>query len=165
MCRLFFKSLIATLVLVSCAPQHGPYGSSNQINKQQIGAIAGALGGGFLGKNVGKGKGKTLGTIAGALGGAFIGSQLGQSLDRADRGYFENITQASLEQTPAGTTSRWINPDTGNSGTVTPTRTYESSKGKYCREFTQTIEVGGERQEAYGTACRQGDGTWRVVNN
>lgn len=158
-----FLNLVALLfILASCAPQHGPGGSG--VNKQQIGAVAGALGGGYLGSNVGKGKGRTLATIAGALGGAYLGGQLGASLDKADRAYYQNTTQSALEQTPAGTTSRWINPDTGNSGTVTPTRTYESSSGNYCREFTQTIVIGGEKQEAYGTACRQGDGTWRVVN-
>ena len=33
----------------------------------------------------------------------------------------------------------------------------------YCREFTQTIHVNGVPQKAYGTSCRQPDGTWRVV--
>jgi hypothetical protein len=32
-----------------------------------------------------------------------------------------------------------------------------------CREFQQTITVGGQTQEAYGTACRQSDGSWKIV--
>ena len=36
--------------------------------------------------------------------------------------------------------------------------------GAYCRDFTQTITVDGEFEEAHGTACRQSDGTWRIVN-
>ena len=33
-----------------------------------------------------------------------------------------------------------------------------------CREFQQTITIGGQPQRAYGTACRQADGTWRIVH-
>ncbi|MDB5406806.1 MAG: hypothetical protein JWL84_1718 [Rhodospirillales bacterium] len=32
-----------------------------------------------------------------------------------------------------------------------------------CREFQQTITVGGKPQKAYGTSCQQPDGTWKVV--
>jgi hypothetical protein len=32
-----------------------------------------------------------------------------------------------------------------------------------CREFQQTITVGGETQEAYGTTCQQPDGRWKVM--
>jgi hypothetical protein len=31
-----------------------------------------------------------------------------------------------------------------------------------CREFRQTITIGGEAKEAWGTTCRQADGTWKV---
>lgn len=32
-----------------------------------------------------------------------------------------------------------------------------------CREFAQTITVGGQPVQAVGTACRQPDGTWRIM--
>ena len=32
-----------------------------------------------------------------------------------------------------------------------------------CREFQQTIVVNGEQQQGYGKACRQPDGTWKIV--
>ena len=34
----------------------------------------------------------------------------------------------------------------------------------YCREFTTTIVIDGAPQQAYGTACRHADGTWKLVN-
>jgi surface antigen len=74
----------------------------------------------------------------------------------------ERTTQASLEHTQTGTTSTWNNPDTGHRGTVTPVDTYRRDDGIYCREFQQTVVVAGEQQQAYGTACRQPDGTWKV---
>ena len=50
-------------------------------------------------------------------------------------------------------------------GTYTPVKTYQTDNGQYCREFQQTITVGGQTESAYGTACRQPDGSWQIVNN
>lgn len=41
--------------------------------------------------------------------------------------------------------------------------TYTDESGQTCREYQSTIMVGGRKQHAYGTACLQPDGTWRVV--
>ena len=68
----------------------------------------------------------------------------------------------AFEQNQTGQTSVWNNPNSGNSGTVTPTKTYQLATGQYCREYTQTILIGGEQHQTYGTACRQADGTWKV---
>jgi surface antigen len=46
---------------------------------------------------------------------------------------------------------------------LTPTRTLGTSYGGYCREFQQTVRVGGRSRQAYGTACREPDGSWRIV--
>lgn len=32
-----------------------------------------------------------------------------------------------------------------------------------CREYQSTIQVNGQPQQSYGTACLQPDGTWRIV--
>ncbi len=34
----------------------------------------------------------------------------------------------------------------------------------YCREYTTTTVIDGTEQKSHGTACRQVDGTWRIVN-
>ena len=45
-----------------------------------------------------------------------------------------------------------------------PPETYvDNDSGSYCREYSQAIRVNGQPQEAYGTACLQPDGSWRVV--
>jgi surface antigen len=31
-----------------------------------------------------------------------------------------------------------------------------------CREFTQTVMIGGQPRQATGEACPQPDGTWRI---
>lgn len=50
------------------------------------------------------------------------------------------------------------------SGYVEATRQGTSSKGLQCREYQHSITVGGETEEAYGTACLQPDGSWKVLN-
>ena len=35
--------------------------------------------------------------------------------------------------------------------------------GTYCREYQQTVEIGGQRQNSYGTACQQPDGSWKIL--
>lgn len=46
------------------------------------------------------------------------------------------------------------------------TRTAPSTSGEAgpCREFQTHIIIDGKSEPAHGTACRQPDGTWRVVN-
>jgi len=33
-----------------------------------------------------------------------------------------------------------------------------------CREFQVRANVGGRDEEVYGTACREADGSWRVID-
>ena len=133
--------------------------------KESVGTLLGAAVGGLAGAQVGKGRGQLVATAAGTLLGAFIGKEIGKSLDRADRVALQQTTQQSLETAPVGTTSSWQNPDSGNSGTVTPANTFQNSDGTYCREFSQTVTVGGRTEEGYGTACRQPDGSWKIISS
>ncbi len=68
----------------------------------------------------------------------------------------------AFENARTGEASTWRNPDSGNSGSITPTRTYQAPSGGYCREYQQDIIVGGETHKSYGTACRQPDGSWKI---
>lgn len=147
----------AALVLAGCAANSGP--------KQTAGTLIGAAGGGLAGAQIGRGKGQLAAVAVGALLGAFIGNEVGQSLDRADRLYAQRNAQRTLEHAPTGQTSTWVNPDSGNSGSVTPTTTYRSPDGRYCREYQTTVVVGGRESQGYGTACRQPDGSWQIANN
>ena len=147
--------VLAALLVGACANGPGP--------KQTVGTVGGAVLGGLGGSQIGKGSGKLWATGAGADLGALVGSEVGRSLDRADRQYVASTTQDTLEYAPSGQTSQWRNPDSGNRGTVTPTRTYRVDDGRYCREFQQTVIIGRQAERAYGTACRQPDGSWEVV--
>lgn len=147
--------LLAGTMLAACTNGPGP--------KEGVGTVLGAATGAVLGAQVGKGTGQLAAVAAGTLLGAFLGSEAGKSLDRADIAYAERTHQRTLENNPSGTTSTWTNPDSGHSGTITPVKTYQRPTGAYCREYQTTVTVGGKTEEAYGTACRQPDGTWKIV--
>jgi surface antigen len=66
---------------------------------------------------------------------------------------------------PLGEKIIWNNPNNNHSGSIIPVRDGYSESGRYCREFYQTVSIGGRTEDAYGIACRQADGTWRIVNN
>lgn len=130
--------------------------------KQDIGTLGGAVAGGVLGSQIGHGSGKLWATGAGAVLGALVGSEIGKSLDNADKAEMASAN-AKANAAPLGQTITWNNPNTGNSGTVVPIRDGTTQSGAYCREYQQTVTVGGQTQNAYGTACRGADGQWRIV--
>ena len=136
--------------------------ATNSGPKQSSGTFLGAGLGALAGSQIGSGRGKLAAVAVGTLLGAGLGNSIGQSLDRADRLYMKHASSSALELSPTGQTSTWVNPDSGNSGTVTPTRTYQSQK-RYCREFQQSVTVGSRTQQAYGVACRQADGSWEIT--
>ncbi len=147
-------TLIA-LITAACA-QNGQYGT-----KQTVGALGGAAAGGLLGAQMGKGSGKLAMTAAGVLIGALIGSEIGRSMDEVDRMKAEQAYNQAATA-PIGQTIAWDNPNTGNSGTVGAVREGTKSSGEYCREFQQTVVIGGRQEDAYGTACRRPDGSWEI---
>jgi len=154
--RTFKWLAVASLALVLAGCQSAP-------TKEDIGTVLGSIGGAVIGAQFGGGSGRLVGTAVGTLAGAFLGREIGRSLDAADKEQVQRATQAA-ESAPVGQQIVWSNPESGNSGSVTPTREGQDAVGNTCREYRSTVNVGGKNEEAYGTACRQPDGTWKIVN-
>jgi surface antigen len=152
------KLMLIALMVLGCASSGGSGGQQNE--KAIIGGLGGAAAGGLIAAAF---HGGPAGVIGGILAGGLIGGAIGDRMDAADRREAQQTTQQALEKTPSGTAVAWHNPDSGHSGTVTPVRTFQKSSGQYCREYQQTVSIGGEEQQAYGTACRQPDGSWKIV--
>ncbi len=152
--RIGAAGLVVALAAVLVGGCTGPH--------QATGGVGGAATGGLIGGALAGPRG----LIAGALLGGLFGSAVGSALDQRDRELAEAQAAWSLEHAPPGETSSWVNPESGHRGTITPLGPPEPASGpqlgEYCREFQQTVIVGGEEQEAYGTACRQPDGSWQI---
>ena len=127
-------------------------------SQQHSGTVIGGVLGGALGSQIGHGSGRAAATVIGTLIGATIGGNVGRSMDQTDR----LKTAQALETVRTGRSSTWRNPDTGAEYTVTPTRTRQATEGP-CREYTVDATVAGRSDRVYGQACRQKDGSWRVV--
>jgi surface antigen len=158
--KLIFKFIVMILACSMLQACSGPGG----MNKQGSGTLIGGLAGGLVGSRFGKGGGNIAAAAGGALLGAFLGNQIGAGMDEQDKQLAALSSQRALEAAPTGNSVEWRNPDNGHYGTVTPSKTYRDSTGKYCREYTQKIVIDGKQQSAHGTACREPDGTWQVVN-
>jgi surface antigen len=148
-------TLAVALVLAGCSPDAGPRESS--------GAVIGGVTGGVLGNIVGAGAGgagRVATTAFGAALGAIVGGQIGRSMDEQDRQYAYETANLSLRENRV---QYWNNPDNGHRGEFRPRRSYLRD-GRWCRDFTHTIWVGGEPDYVEGTACQRPDGSWHVVS-
>lgn len=147
--KILILLVIMSFALISC-----------EGHRTAVGGVGGAAAGGFLGHALGGG---TAGIIGGAIAGGLIGGAIGDRMDAADRRESERAAQRAFETAPSGQATAWNNPDSGNRGSITPTRTFQTNNGQYCREFQQTVVIGGQEEQAHGTACREPNGSWRIV--
>jgi len=154
MIRKIIAGMLPALMLVGAIP----LSSCETTSHAEQGEVIGGILGGVLGSQVGEGHGKTAAIIVGSIAGAMIGRHVGETMDDNDR----MQTAMALNDSRTGETTTWVNPDTGNRYTVTPTGTFERSEGP-CREFRLDAKVGDQpNQEVYGTACLQPDGSWLI---
>jgi surface antigen len=152
--KIIATGLASMLLLSACQTTGG--------DKQVGGTLLGAGLGALAGSQIGSGRGKLVAVALGSLGGAFLGQSVGRSLDRADRLAMARA-QDTAASAPIGTPVRWHNPDSGHYGVVTPVREgRQETTGAYCREYQKSVTIGNKTQNAYGTACRQPDGSWKI---
>jgi len=95
------------------------------------------------------------------------GSKDGWTAACGAAGYFASTAfvkrhNTALEGNRVGQTTSWNDPD-GKRHSVTPVRTYYQGEVP-CRDFRQTVEIDGQTEIMQGKACRQSDGSWRLVS-
>jgi len=154
------KQILLSILLVAMMSACASLPGTNQTQ----GTVAGGALGALIGSTVGDGRGQVWATAVGAVGGALVGSNIGKRLDSRDHQVMRKATYSALEKTKSDTKTTWRNPDSGNSGSVVPTNTVEMADGSFCREYTSMVEVGGKSETAYGRACRQVDGSWKIAS-
>ena len=138
------------------------------MDKQTGGAIIGGIAGGLIGSKLGKGRGRKVATFTGALLGVLAGSAIGAQLDERDRLLMSRSTQKTLERGKTNVASKWVNPDTGNRGTITPRRTYRVQEGlrppAIAASSSRPSPWAERRNRPMAAPVRQPDGSWRIVN-
>ena len=154
-------ALLVISLFTACAQMQSAEQGIENNPKAVLGSLGGAAAGGLLAAALG-GKGGVV--VASALAGALIGGYVGHRLDAKDKQMAAQAATLAFEQNRSGQPSVWTNPDSGNHGSVTPTHTYQLATGQYCREYTQDVWIGSEKQQTSGTACRQADGSWQIQN-
>jgi len=100
-----------------------------------------------------------------ALADGSAGPAVDLSLDAVDQRQISRATQTALETALPNQPLAWQNLDNGHSGTVVSGPYYQTASGQFCREFRQTVTIGGATQQSHGKACRRWDGTWQIVND
>jgi surface antigen len=162
--KLLSLAVIASM-LAACTEADGSPGRGvmhgGALSKSDIGTAAGVIGGGVIGSTIGSGAGQVAATIGGALLGGILGDAIGSNMDDNDRDTYDRASQNAME---TGRSKSWKNSRSGNYGTIHPRKRYRNDEGQYCREYTQTITVDGQKHSGHGTACREEDGTWRIVD-
>jgi len=148
--------VVVAVGMMSCATAQKTY---QENPKAVLGAVLGAGAGAAIAAIAG---GNPAAIVASAIGGGLLGGYVGKKLDDRDKRMAAEAAARAFEHGHTGQSTTWTNPDSGNSGSITPTKTYQIAGGQYCRRYTQEISIGGESHETFGTACRRADGTWEV---
>jgi surface antigen len=143
-------AIVASLQLAGCA------------NNEQGGTAIGAIAGGLVGNQFGKGSGKVATTLAGAVVGGIVGNDIGRSLDARDRELARRAEYEAWESGPPREPVRWRNPDNGRYGEIMVEDYYYRGPSR-CRDFVHRVWIDGRPQQMRGTACRNPDGTWTQV--
>lgn len=98
------------------------------------------------------------------MGGGLINSQVGSGIDRGLKMQALEAEYRALETGQTGEAFAWGNGNTGTSGTVVAAQPYRVGS-QNCRQYTETINSGaGGEKTARGTACRNDDGSWTLLN-
>lgn len=129
-------------------------------NREVLGRLAGGAIGGLAGAQIGDGRGRLAAVAAGTLIGVLLGGEVGRTMDRADA----LCADQAFEHAPDGQAITWSSEDGRERYQIVPQDTIHGGDGRYCREYTARSTVGGRLVTTYGTACRQSDGAWKLVN-
>ena len=146
--KILLLPVFISLSLVSC---------SGETPNQDVGTIVGSIAGGIIGSQIGDGEGRVAATAIGATVGGILGSNVGASMDELNR---MKMSKA-LEETKTNHSRSWVDPDTNAKYTIKPTKTIDINN-KVCRNFTMSVVIDGKLETAFGVACRDDKGIWKI---
>ncbi len=140
--------IISVLFLASCA--NSPY------SKGQQGVAGGAAAGALIGQMIGH---NTEATLIGMAVGTMLGYIVGNEMDKYDRQELNHVYERGV----SGTSTAWINPDSGNRYSVTPEPAFANPQTEQpCRKAEIRAIIDGKEEVTYTTACRDANGQWQL---
>ncbi len=141
-------------------------GDSRADHQTLLGGLLGGAAGAGIGAAFGGGKGAAIGGVSGLLLGALAGNAASR-----ERRYSPAPTQGYYAPPPAGYyayqqpvyrgTTAYVPPPAPPVVAAPLAPAYNADS---CRDFNQKIVIDGVERNAYGKACLQPDGSWRIVN-
>ncbi|MDH4259038.1 MAG: glycine zipper 2TM domain-containing protein [Gammaproteobacteria bacterium] len=129
-------------------------------DRDRVGTVLGAVVGGAVGSAVGNDDNRLIAILAGATIGAIIGHEIGEDMDHNDRACFGH----SLEMLEDGRRVHWDGARSDMRYTLTPSGRFQRDD-RICRRFTLVRVSGGHKITRRGSACRFGDGEWRMTDH
>lgn len=99
---------------------------------------------------------------AGISGGGLVGGALGAALERTDRKIAFEAEYKALEYSKGGELVAWAGASGSVAGKVVAAQPYRVGS-QDCRQYSHEITLSGSASNARGTACRNTDGTWTLL--
>lgn len=130
--------------------------AESQYSKGQQGVVGGAAAGALVGQMIGH---NTEATLIGMAVGTMLGYIVGNEMDKYDRRELNHVYERGV----SGSTTSWINPDSGNRYSVTPQPAFSSPQNNQpCRKAEIKAIIDGKEETTYTTACRDANGQWQL---
>ncbi len=150
-------ALVSGLMAVGSTP--------GQADNELLGGLLGGGAGAGVGGLLGGGKGAAIGGILGLGLGALGANRLSKQDEPEERAYVAPPPPAYQSgyaaPPPPAYQQGYAPPAQPAQQAPAATAAYDTS---YCREYTNTTMIDGQEQVSHGLACRQPDGSWRIVN-
>lgn len=133
---------------------------SGRCDRDRVGTALGAAVGGAVGAAVSDDDDKLIAILTGAAIGAVIGHEVGDRMDDRDRACMGH----SLELLEDDHRVEWAGSSRGISYALVPSGRFERD-GRVCRRFSLVRSADGRDVRKQGSACRYGEGDWRMVKD
>jgi surface antigen len=133
---------------------------SGRCDRDRAGAALGAVVGGAIGAAASDGDDRLVAVLVGAAIGAVIGREIGDQMDDRDRACFGH----SLELLEDGRRVSWDGGRRGMIYTLASDGRFMRD-GRVCRHFTLLRQLDGRQVTKRGSACRYGEGEWRMIGS
>lgn len=129
-------------------------------DRDRAGAALGAVVGGAIGAAASDSDDRLVAVLVGAAIGAVIGREIGDQMDDRDRACFGH----SLELLEDGRRVSWDGGRRGMIYTLASDGRFMRD-GRVCRHFTLLRQSDGRQVTKRGSACRYGEGEWRMIGS